>query len=126
MKINLNPDFGMAVRKRDGYLLRGDIKYLIDYEEEASVQEAIMASVLVMGPPEGLKDYHRWLKRNKTNEENMNLELLDMHYGIKSLWETKYSQGLVMKDIQGKYYIVLDCSRENTGYKYSQIIVFMS
>lgn len=126
MKIKLNKDFGQTVKKREGYLLKGDVKYLIDYREERDTQTAIMSSISIMGPPQGLKDYHEWLKRNNTNESKLSLKLLERHYGKKPSMETTYSQGLVMKDAMGKYFIVLDCSRENPGYKYSQIIIFMS
>lgn len=44
----------------------------------------------------------------------------------KPLWLTDLSQGIVVKaENDDDYYIVMKCSRLNTGFKYTQIIVTM-
>ena len=88
----------------DGYELDSTEKYVIDMESEIEFQAAIFMSFQVMGPP--------------TNE------FVSSYYGVKPLWKTAYSQGIVVKaENDDDYFIVMECSRENKGYKHTKVIL---
>ena len=43
-------------------------------------------------------------------------------YGLKALWKTDLSQGIVVRaEKEDDYFIVMECSRLNEGFKYTQI-----
>lgn len=51
-------------------------------------------------------------------------EFVSSFYGNKPLWKTDYSQGIVVKaKNETDYYIIMECSHLNTGFKYVQIIL---
>lgn len=51
---------------------------------------------------------------------------VESYYGSKPLCITDLSQGIVVKDENDdNYYIVMECSRLNTGFKYTQIILML-
>lgn len=126
-KIKLNESLGLRMSV-DEYILDPTEKYVIDIEEEREFQMAIMMSFQVMGPPPALKNYHAWLYENGFNvdEPNPTNEFVARYYGVKPLWKTAYSQGIVVKDENdGDYFIVMECSNKNTGYKHTQVILTM-
>lgn len=46
------------------------------------------------------------------------------YYGVKPLWVTPYSQGVVVRaENEDDYFIVMECSNKNRGYKYAKIIL---
>ena len=50
------------------------------------------------------------------------------YYGVKPLWKTDYSQGIVVKaENEDDYFIVMECSNknENKGYKCTKVILTM-
>lgn len=88
----------------------------------------IMMSFQVMGPPPALKNYHAWLFENGFNVElpNPTNEVVASYYGVKPLWKTDYSQGIVvMAEDESDYFIVMECSSRNRGYKHTKIILTM-
>ena len=101
-------------------------KYVIDIQEEMEFQIAIMESFLVMGPPPAIKNYHAWLDVNNfdVNMPNPTNEVVACYYGVKPLWKTVYSQGIVVMDERDDdYFIVMECSNKNKGYKHTKVIL---
>ena len=124
-KIKLNEDAG-KIMSIDGYILEPTEKYVIDIEEEMEFQMATMMSFQIMGPPPALKNYHAWLFENGFDVETPNPtnELVASYYGVKPLWKTDYSQGIVVKvENDSDYFIVMECSNKNKGYKHTQVIL---
>ena len=82
-------------------------------------------AVQTMGLP-AMKDYHNWLRTNGFDavQPNPTNEFVSKYYGVEPLWNTELSQGIVVKaENDDDYYIVMECSRLNEGFKYTQIIV---
>lgn len=124
-KIKLNEDAG-KIMSIDGYILEPTEKYVIDIEEEMEFQMATMTSFQIMGPPPAIKNYHAWLFENGFDVETPNPtnELVARYYGVKPLWKTDYSQGIVVKaENDSDYFIVMECSSKNKGYKHTQVIL---
>ena len=99
---------------------------LIDFESELKMQSAIIMSFQIMGAPPALKNYHAWLYKNgfDINSPNPTNEFVSSFYGNRPLWKTDYSQGIVVKvDGDDDYYIVMECSSKNKGYKHSRIVL---
>ena len=110
----------------DEYKLNPTEKYVINIEEEMEFQIATMMSFEIMGPPPALKNYHAWLFENgfNVNEPNPTNEFISSYYGVKPLWKTAYSQGIVVKaEHESDYFIVMECSSKNKGYKHTEIIL---
>ena len=108
------------------YVLDPTEEYVINLEEEMSFQMAIMQSFEIMGPPPALKNYHAWLFENGFNVEmpNPTNEFVASYYGVKPLWETPYSRGIVVKvENDDDYYIVMECSSLNKGYKHTKVVL---
>ena len=83
-------------------------------------------SFQVMESPPALKNYYAWLFANGFNVEapNPTNEFVAPYYGVKPLWETPYSQGIVVKaEDDSDYYIVMECSSKNKGYKHTKVIL---
>ena len=112
----------------DEYQLDPTEKYVIDLEEEKEFQIAMMMSFQIMGPPPALKNYHAWLFENgfNVNAPNPSNEVVACYYGVKPLWTTAYSQGIVVRaENDSDYFIVMECSSKNKGYKNAKIILTM-
>lgn len=123
-KLKLNKDFGKIV-KAHGFELDATKKYVIDLRNELDQQISIMQAVQIMGLP-AMKDYHTWLKNNgfDVNTPDPTNDFVSKFYGVKPLWKTDISQGIVVKEeADDDYYIVMECSRLNEGFKYTQIVV---
>ena len=112
----------------DEYTLDPTEKYVINLEEEMEFQMAAMMSFQMMGPPPAIRNYHAWLFENGFNVElpNPTNEVVAPYYGVKPLWKTDYSQGIVvMAEDESDYYIVMECSSRNKGYKRTKVILTM-
>ena len=110
----------------DEYALNPIEKYVINIDEEMEFQMAILTSFQIMGPPPALKNYHAWLFENGFNIDmpNPKNDLVAQYYGVKPLWRTPYSQGVVVKaENEEGYFIVMECSSKNKGYKYTKVIL---
>lgn len=110
----------------DEYKLNPTEKYVINIEEEMEFQIAIMRSFQIMGPPPALKNYHAWLFENgfNVNAPNPTNEFVAKYYGVKPLWKTAYSQGIVVTaENESDYFIVMECSDKNKGYKHTKVIL---
>lgn len=127
-KIKLNEKMGNRTLA-DEYILVPTEKYVINIEDEMNFQMATMMSFQIMGAPPALKNYHAWLFENGFNVDmpNPTNEFVAKYYGAKPLWKTPYSQGIVVKDENSSdYFIVMECSRKNTGYKRTQVILTLN
>ena len=125
MKIKLNTPKGFS-NSPDNYSLNPLEKYEINVEEELEFQALILMSFQIMGPPPAIKNYHAWLYENGFNVDvpNPTNEVVSQYYGLKPLWKTDYSQGIVVKnENDSDYYIVIECSSKNKGYKHTQILL---
>lgn len=110
----------------DEYSLDPTEEYVIDVEKELEFQMAILMSFQVMGPPPALKNYHAWLFANGFSVESPNPtnEFVAPYYGVKPLWKTPYSQGIVVKaENDSDHFIVMECSNKNRGYKHTKVIL---
>lgn len=110
----------------DEYALEPTEKYVINLDEEMEFQTATLMAFQVMGAPPALKNYHAWLYENGFNVEmpNPTNEFVASYYGVKPLWVTPYSQGIVVRaENEDDYFIVMECSNKNRGYKYAKIIL---
>lgn len=110
----------------DEYALDPTEKYVINLDEEMEFQTATLVAFQVMGAPPALKNYHAWLYENGFNVEmpDPTNEFVASYYGVKPLWVTPYSQGVVVRaENEDDYFIVMECSNKNRGYKYAKIIL---
>ena len=110
----------------DEYALDPTEKYVINLDEEMEFQTATMMAFQVMGAPPALKNYHAWLYENGFNVEmpDPTNEFVASYYGVKPLWVTPYSQGVVVRaENEDDYFIVMECSNKNRGYKHAKIIL---
>lgn len=126
IKLNDNSQKPLSI---DGYTLDPTEKYVIDLEQETEFQMAIMMSFQIMGPPPALKNYHAWLFENGFSMElpAPTNKVVASYYGVKPLWKTPYSQGIVvMAEGEDDYFIVMECSNKNKGYKHTMVILTMS
>lgn len=126
-KIKLN-EFSEGNNSIDEYKLDPTEKYVIDFEKEKDFQIAILHSFKIMGAPPALKNYHAWLYENGFNVDTPNPtnEFVAHYYGVKPLWKTDYSQGIVVRaENDSDYYIVMECSSKNKGYKHTRVILTM-
>ena len=124
MKINLCELKGNELY--DGYYLKPTEQYTINMENEIEYQSAIIESFQVMGPPPALKNYHAWLFENgfNINMPNPTNQFVSKYYGVNPLWKTDYSQGIVVKnENDDDYYIVMECSNKNKGYKHTIVVL---
>ena len=99
---------------------------LIDFESELKMQSAILMSFQTMGAPPAIKNYHTRLYKNgfDINSPNPTNAFVSSFYGNRPLWRTDYSQGIVVKvDGEDDYYIVMECSSKNKGYKHSRVVL---
>jgi hypothetical protein len=123
-KIKLNKDFGKAVIAH-GYELDPTEQYCICLKDELERQQSILFAIRTAGLP-ALNDYYKWLKDNGFNVDmpNPKNSFVAPYFGTKPLWTTDLSQGIVVKaENDDDYYVVMECSRQNTGFKYTQIIL---
>lgn len=124
-KIKLNENFGQ-ITPIDEYELAPTEEYVIDVEEEIKSQWAMMKSFQIIGFPPAFKNYHAWLFENGFNADapNPTNEVVARYYGVKPLWKTTYSQGIVVKaENDSDYFIVMECSGMNKGYKHVKVIL---
>lgn len=124
-RINLNQSIDKNILS-DEYILDPTEKYVINIEDEIESQTAIMMAFQVMGAPPALKNYHAWLFENDFSVESPNPtnEAVSSYYGVKPLWKTEYSQGIVVRsENESDYFIIMECSNKNKGYKYSIVIL---
>lgn len=124
-KVNLSGSMENEISV-DGYRLDPTEKYVINLIEEMEFQQSIMMSFQIMGYPPALKNYHAWLFENGFSVEapNPTNEFVAKYYGVKPLWKTGYFQGIVVKDEKDSdYFIVMECSNKNKGYKHTIVIL---
>ena len=111
----------------DGYELNPEEKYLlVNFKKELESQTAILMAFQIMGKPPALLNYHSWLFKNGFSVEcpNPTNEFVSEYYGVKPLWKTEYSQGVVVKvENNDGYFIIMECSRKNKGYRHTKVLL---
>ncbi|MCE3020509.1 hypothetical protein LW893_06095 [Parvimonas micra] len=126
-KLKLNS--GMKSEKTiDGYRLNPTEKYVINLEDEMEFAISTMQAIKIFGFPPAFKNWHAWLFENGFSMETPNPtnEFVAKFYGVEPLWKTPYSMGIVVKaEEDDDYYIVMECSSKNTGFKHTQILLTM-
>lgn len=123
-KLKLNKDMGELV-KPNGYNLDASKEYIIKLDDEIQEQISILQAVQMMGL-EAVGDWWKWLVKNgfDAGRPNPTNSYVESFYGKKPLWKSNLSQGLVVKnEDDDDYYVIMECSRENEGFKYTQIIL---
>lgn len=122
-KLKLNKDMGKLV-KGSGYKLDASKEYVINLDDEIQEQISILQAVQMMGL-EAMNDWWKWLEKNGFDavQPNPTNSYVEGFYGKKPLWQSNLSQGLVVKDEFDDYYIIMECSREIEGFKYTQIVL---
>lgn len=123
-KLKLNKGIGESVRPH-GYKLDASKKYIINIDDEIEEQFSILQAVQLMGLV-ALVDWLKWLEKNgfDTDFPDPTNSYVESYYGKKPLWQSNLSQGLVVKnETDDNYYVVMECSRENEGFKYTQIVL---
>lgn len=56
--------------------------------------------------------------------EKVSKRVVARYYGVKPLWENAYSQSIVVKaENDSDYFIIMECSNKNKGYKHTQVIL---
>ena len=124
IKIKLNEIKRKTIN--DEYALDPTEEYVINLDDEKKFQMAMVSSFQIMGAPPALKNYQAWLFENGFNVEmpNPTNEFVAQYYGVKPLWKTPYSQGIVVRaENEDDYFIVMECSDKNRGYKYAKIVL---
>ena len=127
-RISLNYFNEKTISSGDDYQIDPTEEYMINHEEELQFQPDIMSSFLIIGAPPALKNYHAWLYKNNFDLEmpNPTKEAVALYYGVEPLWKTEYSQGIIVKaEGDDDYYIVMECSSKNKGYKHTKVILTM-
>ncbi|MBK4778695.1 hypothetical protein [Streptococcus lactarius] len=126
-KIKLNSE-QMSISKIDGYILDPTEKYVSDLNEELDFGITILQSCHMLVFPPAFKNWHAWLFENGFSLDipNPTNEFVSKFYGVEPLWKTAYSMGIVVKaENDEDYYIIMECSDKNTGFKHTQIILTM-
>ncbi|MFT8329538.1 MAG: hypothetical protein ABF619_07125 [Oenococcus oeni] len=122
--LDLNENSGRVVAAR-GYELDPKQEYIIDLANELHNQSTIFEAIRAFGLP-AMHDWWNWLEENGFSAESPNPTnvFVKPFFGKKELWSTNLSQGIVVKDkSDDDFYIVMECSRENTGFKYTKVVV---
>lgn len=125
-KISLNHIDKNLNSTLDDYHLDLTEEYVINLKEELQFQIDILMAFQIMGFPPALKNYHAWLYNNNFSYElpNPTNEVVAPYYGVGPLWKTEYSMGIAVRaEDDEDYYIVMECSRKNKGYKHTKIIL---
>ena len=137
-KVNftLNNHIGELITRHD-YEIDPTEKLVFDFKKEAEIISSQMAAMQIFGQPKALEDFWDWC--NKQNFKNVTMEdelgnltkvweipnaFVEKYYGEKPLWKTEYSQGVVIREKNDDdYYIIVECSYLNKGYKYTRLLV---
>ncbi|MGX4764256.1 hypothetical protein [Holzapfeliella sp. JNUCC 72] len=125
--IKLNKEMGQIVSPH-GYKLNPLEKYVINLDTELKTQKTILEAVQANGL-KAIEDWFDWLTTNGFNPytPNPTNDFVSQFYGERALWETPLSQGIVVKNEEDDdYYVVMECSRKNEGFKYTQIILTLN
>lgn len=92
---------------------------------EINEQGAVQHAVATMGL-NAMKDWFNWLSSNGFDIYNPNPtnDFVRTFYGKEPLWKTNLSQGIVVRNSEDDdFYIVMECSDENTGFHRTQIVL---
>lgn len=115
--------------ERDHAIVTGDIKHI---QKSQQISNVNITGVIFLEENTGdIALISKGVFDNIKNGFNVELpnptnEVVASYYGVKPLWKTDYSQGIVvMAEDESDYFIVMECSSRNRGYKHTKIILTM-
>ena len=137
VNFSLKNNIGLLVPPH-GFELNAEEELVFDFIADADVIAGAPYVAMVMGWPRAMEDFWNWCEENDF-PSNVDVdemisgevkqswsvpeEAVKEYYGKKPLWTTKYSQGIVAREKNSDdYYVVVECSRENEGWKYARIL----
>ena len=109
-----------------GYALDPKCRYVIDAHDEGLRSIKLFELFKQYGFPPAVKNWHAWLFKHGFSAEVPNLtnSSVAKYYGVKPLWRTDYSQGLVVRAIdEDDYFVVMECGHACVGYVHLQILL---
>lgn len=115
-----------------GYTVNPYKKHVFDSEKDWEAIALTMFTIGACGQPKAFEDYWKWCEENNVPTSvidgiktyHIPNELAAKFYGEGPLWETPYSQGIVIREKkEDDYYVMLECSKNNPGWKYAKILL---
>ena len=109
-----------------GYVLDPTCRYVIDAHDEGLRSIKLFEFFKQYGFPPAVKNWHAWLFKHGFSAEVPNLtnSSVAKYYGVKPLWRTDFSQGLVVRAIdEDDYFVVMECGHACVGYVHLQILL---
>ena len=108
------------------YALDPGCQYVIDAHVEGLRSIRLFELFRQCGFPPAIKNWHAWLFKQGFSAEvpNVTNSSVAEYYGVKPLWCTDYSQGLVVRAIdEDDYFVVMECGHACGGYVHLQILL---
>lgn len=137
VNFSLKGDMGLLVPPH-GFELNAEEELVFDFIADSDVIAYVPVTASIMGWPRGMEDFWNWCEENNFPSDvgvdemfsgevkrgwSVPEDFVKEYYGKKPLWTTKYSQGIVVREKNDDdYYVVVECSRENEGWKYARIL----
>lgn len=137
VNFSLKGDMGLFVPPH-GFELNAEEELVFDFIADADVIAFTPITASMMGWPRGMEDFWNWCEENDFPSDvgidtmvsgdlkrawSVPEDFVKEYYGKKPLWTTEYSQGIVVREKNDDdYYVVVECSRENEGWKYARIL----
>lgn len=137
VNFSLKGNMGLLVPPH-GFELNAENELVFDFIADSDIIANTIYISSILGWPRAMEDFWNWCEKNNfpslvgTDEISGEVkrvwripeDFVKEYYGKKSLWKTEYSQGIVVREKNSDdYYIVVECSRENEGWKYARILV---
>ena len=108
------------------YALDPRRQYVIDAYVEGLRSIRLFELFRQCGFPPAIKNWHAWLFKHGFSAEDVNVSNSSVaeYYGVKPLWCTAYSQGVVVRAVgDDDYFVVMECSRACVGYQHLQVLL---
>ena len=121
--LNSRPTVGSSC---GGYALDPGCQYVIDADVESLRSILLFELFRQCGFPPAIKNWHSWLFKHGFSAKvpNVTNSSVAECYGVKPLWRTDYSQGVVVRAVgEDDYFVVMECSRACVGYRHLQILL---
>lgn len=123
LKLNSRPTVGSPC---GGYALDPRCQYVIDVDVEGLPSFILLNLLGQSGFPPAIKNWHAWLFKHGFSAESPNVTNSSVaeYYGVKPLWRTDYSQGIVVRAVgEDDYFVVMEFGRASVGYRHLQILL---
>jgi hypothetical protein len=131
LKLNPNPEELIKLTKPHGYEIDPSKSYYIDISDNHEFEHVMLTQQLreLVNETKGMKSYKKFCKKynlesDSGNEDNAIKKIVKNHFPNGGpLWKDEFSQGIIVEvDDLGNVGIVVEMSRENTGFKYTRIL----